>query len=134
MMAPSFLKSREQALRVRSASNLRQMLQMCMMYSNEHKGAWPADYKALQEASKKLGSPNAAQIFTNPARPETAPAYVYVKPDDVQGMANAGEHLVMYEAHKEFGDGVNVGFADGHVEYISNQNRFNELLAKSQGQ
>jgi prepilin-type processing-associated H-X9-DG protein len=129
-----FMQSRQQALRVRSASNMRQLLQTCLMYSNEHKGAWPDDFKALQEAAKKFaGGPNAAAVFTNPARPEMNPAYVYVKPDVAQG-PNAGEQLVIYEAHKDFGDGVNIGFADGHVEFVMNENRFNDLLAKAAAQ
>jgi prepilin-type processing-associated H-X9-DG protein len=121
-------RARQQAMRVRSMSNMRQILMTCMMSMNENKGQWPADMKALEAAVAKYArGQNAKMILANPNRPGVAPAYVYIKPAQKQPDPQT---VVLYESHKEFGEGVNVGFADGHVEFINRKERFDELLAK----
>jgi prepilin-type processing-associated H-X9-DG protein len=92
-----------------------------MMYRNDNKNAWPDDLKALEKYVK------VAQVFTNPTKPDLKPGYVYVKP--VEPIADPSAHAVIYEAHKEFGSGLNVGFADGHVEFVADKDRFNGLIA-----
>jgi prepilin-type processing-associated H-X9-DG protein len=118
--------------RVQSWDNVRRLLEACRAYAEKHNGGWPEDFKAILEVAKQNGQrpANNSQVWRNPARPEMDPAYVYVKPDDVQA-SDARERLVLYEAHKDFDDGVNVGFADGHVEFIESKDRFNDLLVKA---
>ena len=111
---------------VRSASNIRQVLQACMMYSNDHKGQWPDDLKALDNYFR--GPAQAQQVLTNPARPDMKPAYVYLKPQ--LPVAEPPNTIVVYESHTDFGPGVNVGFADGHVEFVNNKERFDTLIAQ----
>ena len=122
-------RARLQAERVRSASNIRQMLMSGVMHANQNKGQWPADMKELEKAMAKFGGPNFKAIMTNPARPEVQPAYVYVKP--AKGIKSPADTVVMYESHKQFGEGINVGFADGHVEFVGSKKHFDELLAKT---
>jgi prepilin-type processing-associated H-X9-DG protein len=124
-------KQREVAMRVRSASNIRQILQICLLYSNDNKGKYPDDFKALQGAFAKYmgGAGNAKQVLTNPRHPEVQPAYVYIKP--AKGNAAPAETVVIYESHKDFGDGINVGFADGHVEYVGQKQQFEQMLART---
>jgi prepilin-type processing-associated H-X9-DG protein len=123
-------RARQVALRVQSASNLRQLTMVCLMHANENKGQWPADMKEVEAAAAKFAGkvgPRGPQILTNPQRPEVKPAYVYVKPP----AKNADpQTVVLYESHKEFGEGVNVAFYDGHVEWIGKKEQFEQLLAK----
>lgn len=129
MVAP-MARARQTAHRVKSASNIRQLLQTCLIHANENKGQYPADMKALEGAMQRnMGARgNLKQILTNPAHPEIQPAYVYIKP--AQGFRAGADTVVIYESHKEFGEGINVGFADGHVEWIGQKQRFDEMLAK----
>jgi prepilin-type processing-associated H-X9-DG protein len=123
-------RQREVAMRVRSASNIRQILQACLLFSNDNKGKYPDDMKALQGAMAKFMNPNAVkQVLTNPRHPEIQPAYVYIKP--AKGNAAPAETVVIYESHKDFGDGINVGFADGHVEYVGQKQQFEQMLART---
>ena len=124
-LQPAIVEARSHARRIAGASNIRQLLMACQMYMAEHKGQWPDDLKATE---KYLGgAAGAANVMKNPARPEMNPAYVYVKPAVVP-VPKPAETVVVYEAHKDFGAGVNVGFADGHVEYVSDAKRFDQLL------
>jgi prepilin-type processing-associated H-X9-DG protein len=121
-------RARQVALRVRSASNIRQILQVCMLHSNDNKGVWPADMKELEKSMAKFGGPNSKQVLTNPQKPTVQPAYVYIKPAKKQPDPQT---VVVYESHKDFGDGINVGFADGHVEWVSQKQQFDQMLAKT---
>ena len=42
ILLPALARARDAALRVRCASNMRQLSQACLMYTNEHKGMYPA--------------------------------------------------------------------------------------------
>jgi prepilin-type processing-associated H-X9-DG protein len=121
-------EARLQAMRVQSMSNIRQILLACHMYAADNQGQWPDDLTGLE---KYFGAgEQAKRIMTNPLRPEVKPAYVYLKPADPGG-ADAASKAVLYESHTDFGRGVAVGFADGHVEYVANRQRFDQLLAKA---
>jgi prepilin-type processing-associated H-X9-DG protein len=130
-MREPLMRARQTAMRVQSASNIRQMLQACLLHANENKGQYPADLKALEAAMAKFMPEPAMvkRIMTNPAKPEIQPAYVYIKP--AKGNAAPAETVVIYESHKDFGDGINVGFADGHVEFVGQKQQFDQALAKT---
>ena len=115
-------RARQVALRVQSSSNIRQILVACTMYRNDNKDTWPDDFKGLDKYVK------VPQVFTNPAKPDLKPGYVYLKP--VEPIVDPSGHVVVYEAHTDFGDGVNVGFADGHVEWVGQKQQFEQMLAK----
>jgi len=121
-------RARQVALRVQSSSNIRQILQACLLYANENKGKYPDDMKALQAAMAKFNPGMVKRVMTNPAHPEIQPAYVYIKP--AKGNAATAETVVIYESHKDFGNGINVGFADGHVEWVGQKQQFEQMLAK----
>ena len=130
-MREPLMRGRTAALRVQSASNIRQLLQGCLLYSNENKGKYPANLKELEKSMAGfIDDPKQLQaIFTNPRKPDVKPAYVYIAP--AKGNAAPADVVVIYESHKDFGDGVNVGFADGHVEFVEDKKRFDEMLAKT---
>jgi hypothetical protein len=121
--------ARQQAVQAVTMSNMRQILMCCQMYANENKGKYPDDLKGIEKYLRG----NVKQVMTNPAHPELDPAFVYLKPGNAAGRAGqqAWERAVLYAAHKEFGAGVPVGFMDGHVEFIQNKQRFDDLVAKT---
>ena len=131
-MKEPLARSRQVALRVQSASNIRQLLQTCLLFANDNKGKYPEDFKALQAAIPKYmgANPQTAQrVLSNPRHPEIQPGYVYIKP--AKGNAASAETVVIYESHKDFGDGINVGFGDGHVEWVAQKQQFEQMLAKT---
>lgn len=133
LAGPSLKRARESAKAVQSAANIRQMSMATMMYGNDHAGAAPASIADLQ---KYLGGDNAdsfTRVTTNPLRPKHQPGYVYVKPYEANlgKIKNASGRLVIYEAFDAWPGQVNVGFADGHVEPIKDEVKFNALLAEA---
>jgi hypothetical protein len=89
-LGPLMIARRKASLQV-SMSNMRQLLLSCIMYSNEHKDAFP---NSLEDAAKFADIP--ATILTNPRDP--------------------GRHILIYEAHDATAREIAVGFADGHTE------------------
>jgi prepilin-type processing-associated H-X9-DG protein len=121
VMVAGMFRAREQAKRIQSASQIRQLLLVCAMWANEHKGEWPDDPKA---AMKKFDV--AEEQAKNPLNPATG--YTYVKPP--KGGKDAADRIAMYET--EHGDdGLNVGFVDGHVEWMVLK-QFQDALAKQE--
>jgi prepilin-type processing-associated H-X9-DG protein len=125
ILLPSLNRSREQANRIKSASNLRQIGLACQIYANEHKGKFP------DEAGQALDEDIRAEVFVNPRTSTSVPAglqgdalkrwvnessdYVYVG----KGLTyQAGaDTVVAYEKPEGLQDGLNFLYADGHVEW-----------------
>lgn len=119
------LEARWQARQVQSITNIKNIVLACHMHAADHQGQWPDD---LAATVKYLGGAEQAKlILTNPLRPEVKPAYVYLKPADPR--RNTADTAAIYESHTDFGRGVAVGFVDGHVEFINDRQRFDQLLA-----
>jgi prepilin-type processing-associated H-X9-DG protein len=110
-----------------SASNLRAIAQAMQLYSNDFKGTLPPDFGTLYLTSKPVLSPGQ---FINPRGVTPAPpanmtddetvAWINASTDYV--FAAAGQKLykariLAYENPAEMKDGINILFADGHVEY-----------------
>ncbi|HEX8340464.1 MAG TPA: hypothetical protein VF624_06105 [Tepidisphaeraceae bacterium] len=127
---PALQQARLAANRVKSASNLRQLMLCAMLYANDNQGM---PFGGLNDLQKYLGGPrggNLSPVMTNPSRPELkANGYTYVHPgvDKISAIKNPSERLAIYEAG-DFGDGVNVGFWDGHVEFITDKQQFQKML------
>lgn len=124
---PFFMESVAQSVRVQSMNNMRQILLGCVMYSNDHKGEWPTKLDDI--ASKVGGAEQLAKLMVNPHDPDRKPGYVYMKPKTP--IAVPAQQMVLYEAHEKFGGGINVGFADGHIEFVKNPQRYKDLLLQS---
>lgn len=118
-IAPALRQARQRAVQVSSASNMRQILLAGVMYANDHKGKWAPSLQAIA-----AGVGLHPSVLTNPARPQAKPAYIYVQPAD----PNNGGLLVLYEAFDKWPGQVNVGFADGHVEAVRDEQQFQQLL------
>lgn len=121
------LEARQQARQVQSMTNIKNLLLACHMHAADHEGRWPDELAALEKYIG--GGEPAEQVMTNPARPDVKPAYVYLKPANPS--ARTADTAVVYESHTDFGRGVAVGFVDGHVEFINDRQRFDQLLADS---
>ncbi|HEY7088926.1 MAG TPA: H-X9-DG-CTERM domain-containing protein, partial [Tepidisphaeraceae bacterium] len=132
VMLPSLSRARETANRVKCASNMRQIGQAMLLYANEHKGAYPA---TMGELLQEEITPN---CFLCPTRGTNVPPqidlaepaikagwvdsssdYVYVAAGKNVNMKNLAESVVLYERPGDHGgDGINMLFGDGHVEFV----------------
>ena len=75
----------------------------------------------------------ADKILTHPVQPERKIGYLYLKP--ALPIRNMSQMVVLYEAHDVWPtEGIGVGFADGHVEWLRDQTRFKKLLGKTGGE
>ncbi len=127
VLAPPIRRAREQARRAMSAVNVRAIAKAICMYAADHNGRPPEGLQVLAE-SKMID----ARTLTNPARPEMKVGYVYLKPPlPLDKLPEVYKVILVYEAHDAWKGGINVGFADGHVELVRDEGRFKELLAKS---
>jgi len=116
-----FVRIRTQTARLVSASRIRQLLQGCMLYANDHKGAFPA---SLEDAAKAAEIPG--EMLMNPEHPHRSPGYAYIRPAD--GTEARADRVVIYGAFKTWSEGTNVGFGDGHVEWVSDEAAFDKML------
>jgi hypothetical protein len=122
VLVPSLVQARQSAERVRSMSNIRQIVLGTIMYANEHKNAWP---DKLEQIALYMGGEKAfAAMMTNPVRPDQTPGYTYRKPEG-QGTAQT---VVVYETYTKWPGGIAVGYADGHAEWIASEQQFKRAM------
>jgi hypothetical protein len=118
------LKAADEATQGRqSQKNLHMIFLACAMYTKDHNDEWPDELKQLPDRGYL---PSAAEL-QNPMRPGLEIGYVYRKPAK---NAPAGT-VVLYDQHDGWPAlGVAVGFCDGAVELVQDQERFRQLLEK----
>jgi hypothetical protein len=127
LFADSILKARQRAQTMQIASNMKQLLLGCIMYSTDHKGELPA---TLEAALKTTEGPET--LLSNPRDPKRNPAFVYHKPDaPLNKIPSVSRWVLIYEAYDQWPKNLCVGFADGHVEVVSNENDFKKMLDES---
>ena len=107
-----------------SMKNVKQMLMACWQYSQKHGGQWPDQLSDLIEEGLS------EDVFVNPRQPGNPDSYVYVKPVDPANCPSPAKTVVIYEAYATWMIGINVGFMDGHVEFIRDEQKFKGLLSK----
>ncbi|HEY8665856.1 MAG TPA: hypothetical protein VIL86_04280 [Tepidisphaeraceae bacterium] len=118
------------SLQSASFSNLRQIGQWLMLYVVAHKGKYPASLDELTAFFRESGTEESSvqRVLTNPKDPTRKPGYVYIVPPKGSKTRRNAETLVGYEAFDKWPGIVNVGFMDGHVDAVADQDRFDKLL------
>jgi prepilin-type processing-associated H-X9-DG protein len=120
-----YVHERADGQRAQSVNNMRKILLKCLMYAQDHQDQWPA---GLQD----LGAYGlTADDLKNPRYAGAETGYVYVRPKTSLSSSQAPSEVALYEKYKSWADGINVGFADAHVEFITKQSRFKRLLEES---
>jgi len=106
--------------RMKSAKNMQKILLACMMYAKDHEDQWP---ESLQDLTQRR---LARDTLLNPRQPERENGYIYIKPS----IPILPQQVVLYEAHDLWADGINVGYADGHTQFIKEESNFKKDLQK----
>ena len=106
--------------RMNSAKKMKKILLNCIMYAQEHENQWPDNLQDLTQRGL------ASDTFINPGQPERENGYIYIKPST----PISPQQVVLYEAHDSWGDGINIGYADGHVQFIKEESNFKKDLQK----
>jgi hypothetical protein len=127
IMLPALNRAREQANRIKSASNLKQIGLAAAMYSNAHKGnPLPPDL-----ATMLMEEDLTPQVFINPRASDDVPppadrqqwaAWVKEHSDYVwlgkgKTAAVAPDTIIAYEKPDGLSDGLNFLYGDFHVEF-----------------
>jgi len=127
IMLPAVQRAREQARRVQSASNLRQIGLAAIIYANDHKNEFPPDFAAL------LNSDLPPRVFINPHSDNGVPPpadrnelkqwvsehsdYVWLGRGKTITTAGA-DSVIAHEKLEDNPEGINLLFGDGHVEFM----------------
>ncbi|MDB5298852.1 MAG: hypothetical protein JWO87_515, partial [Phycisphaerales bacterium] len=109
LIKPAFAREITQAVHARSAGNMRQIILACIMYTNSNNKI-PPDLATI--INNEDISPS---VTIDPLHPEEKNGYIYIPPTSQKDLTANGKLAVLYEAWPE---GLNVGFADGHVEWF----------------
>jgi prepilin-type processing-associated H-X9-DG protein len=144
VLLPAMAKARESATQVQCMSNQRQLAVALLMYSNDHQGKYPDSYEEFIEYAVK-DMQIAQEIFVCPTQRDHMPqtfkamspkefaewakdnsSYVYLGAGKT---TNSGaEDILLYEksGHHDRG-GINIAYADGHVEFADSVRAQQEL-------
>jgi len=129
LFADSVQSARMAALQTRSMYNERQICLALTLYVNDHDGALPKDLRADLKPYLSHDPGGLRKVFTNPRQPARKEGYVYIRPlNNLKDLKDASETPILYEAFDQWNNGIDVAFADGHVELIRDRNEFNRLL------
>ncbi len=104
--------------RAQSAANMDRILKNCLNYVEQNSGQWPDNLHEL------VNNGLDQKTFINPSQPELENGYVYLKP---KGHLSPTD-IILYEAYDVWSIGINVGFADGHIEFIKKEADFTKRL------
>ena len=106
--------------RMNSAKNMQKILLACIVYAKDHEDQWPDSLQDLTQ--RRL----ARDTLINPRQPERENGYIYIKPST----PISPQQVVLYEAYDSWADGINVGYADCHTQFIKEESNFKKDLQK----
>ncbi len=119
-LSKTYSKAQLRQLTYDSMSNVKKMLMACWGYSQKHGGQWPEKLQDLVSDGLDPG------MLINPLLPDSDNGYIYLKPPSTR----SSQTVVIYEAYHKWDRGINVGFYDGHVEFIRDEADFKNKLSQ----
>jgi len=99
--------------RMKSAVQMNDILKACRQYVQQHNGQWPEDLSELHAYG--IGP----ETFSNPRRVGKV-GYCYIKPSGPVSETT----VVLHEGYDEWSDGINVGYANFHVQFVKEEASF----------
>lgn len=128
-IAGQMIEEQNRDSRLLVAKHLRQLSMAVLMYADGHTGQFPKDLG--NDLEKELGD-NLKELYIDPLRPDQKKPYVYLKlADRLSDVKDAHSAVMIYENHTTWDDGINVAFADGHVEWVSDEKQFKSMLKET---
>jgi prepilin-type processing-associated H-X9-DG protein len=125
-MAGALIHERNNSTRIVVMNNLRQLSIGVIAYAGEHDGQLPKDLGP--DVQKFLGA-DPKKLWTDPLRPNEKKPYVYLKlADKMADVKDPADSVMIYENHTTWDAGINVAFADGHVEWVADEKQFKAML------
>lgn len=127
IMAPAMARARESAERVQSQKNLRQIGMAAIMYANDNNGQLPASLDDLGKYGLN------ATVLDSPVGDAAGGDFVFLGNAELRlpRLKNVPQLALAYDAAAlQRGQGTNVLFLDGHVEWVS-ADRFEEILTRA---
>ena len=128
-MRPPLEAARASARQTKSMTQIRQILMAVHIATDANQGVWPNDLDALLGGDEPILT---RDLLVNPRREHgLTGTYVYVRPSLAisSPKMRASTLVLAYEGYTQWpSNGLAVGFADGHVEWIVDEARFTELM------
>ena len=127
MLLPALNRAREQANRVKSASNLRELAKSVQLYANDNKGRFPPDLATLINQGRinpeELVSPRTSTSLPRGLSKERLAQWADASADYVylgagKNWRTPADYVLAYEKPDRLSDGINVAFVDGRVHFV----------------
>jgi len=108
---PALGRARNQAKRVVSLNNLKQIALSCNLYADEHEGKFPDNLQKLYPYHRN------PKLFESPLKPKgfDGPSYIFVAGLKAR-MRDSSRIIIFYENPAFCSDRICAAFMDGHVE------------------
>lgn len=123
IVLPALGRARQSAREIKSATQVRALMQGCIIFASENKGQYPDNLQALIKPGYIT-----EELLVNPSFPRRKPAYAYIKPDSKNEFVSTV--VMVHETYDAWpSNGIWVGFCDGHVERVADETDFKKMLA-----